>query len=75
MARATKIGHVGTAVYGHFHFAIFEMMRADRRRSSAAYRSSLRLGAYARNANVDVLLPFPPAMVASAFGWLGWRPF
>ena len=27
VARATKIGHVGTAAYGHFHFAIFEMMR------------------------------------------------
>ena len=29
VARATKIGHVGTAVYGHFHFAIFEMMRRN----------------------------------------------
>ena len=29
VARATKIGHVGTAVYGHFHFAMFEMMRRN----------------------------------------------
>ena len=29
VARATKIGHVGTAIYGHFHFAIFEMMRRN----------------------------------------------
>ena len=29
VVRATKIGHVGTAVYGHFHFAIFEMMRRN----------------------------------------------
>ena len=29
VARATKIGHIGTAVYGHFHFAMFEMMRRN----------------------------------------------
>jgi tetratricopeptide (TPR) repeat protein len=29
VARATKIGHVGTAVYGHFHFAMFEMMHRN----------------------------------------------
>ena len=29
VARATKIGHVGTAVYGNFHFAMFEMMRRN----------------------------------------------
>ena len=29
VARATKIGHVGTAVYGHFHFVMFEMMRRN----------------------------------------------
>jgi predicted ATPase len=29
VARATKIGHVGTASYGHFHFAVFEMMRRN----------------------------------------------
>jgi predicted ATPase len=29
VARATTIGHVGTAVYGHFHFAMFEMMRRN----------------------------------------------
>ena len=29
VARATKIGHVGAAVYGHFHFAMFEMMRRN----------------------------------------------
>jgi len=28
-ARATKIGHIGTASYGHFHFAVFEMMRRN----------------------------------------------
>ncbi len=27
--RATKIDHVGTVVYGHFHFAMFEMMRRN----------------------------------------------
>ena len=29
VARATRIGHVGAAVYGHFHFAMFEMMRRN----------------------------------------------
>ena len=74
VARATKIGHVGTAVYGHFHFAIFEMMRGipPEQRRISKLSSTWR---NARNANVDVLLPFPPAMVASAFGRPGWRPF
>ena len=30
MARATQIGHIGTIVYGHSHFAQLEMMRRDR---------------------------------------------
>jgi class 3 adenylate cyclase/predicted ATPase len=30
MARATQIGHVGTIVYAHSHFAQLEMMRLDR---------------------------------------------
>ena len=71
VARATKIGHIGTAVYGHFHFAMFEMMR---RNPPDAAASNLHDLEYAAIANVDVLLPFPPAMVASAFGWLRWRP-
>ena len=29
VVRATKIGHIGTAVYGHFHFAMFEMTRRN----------------------------------------------
>ena len=28
-ARAAKIGHVGSAVYGHFHVAAFEVMRRE----------------------------------------------
>ena len=30
IARATQIGHVGSIVYAHSHFALFEMMRRDR---------------------------------------------
>ena len=30
MARAAKIGHVGTTVYAHSHFALFEMIRRNR---------------------------------------------
>ena len=47
MARAAKIGHVGTTVYAHSHVALLEIMRRDRAPAGQHGRSSRRAGARA----------------------------
>ena len=74
VARATKIGHVGTASLWAFPLRRIRDDAPESSRSGAAYRSSHRPRARTRNANVDGLRRFPTAMVASAFGRPGCRP-
>ena len=47
MARAAKIGHVGTTVYALSHFAVFEMMRRNRVAAGRHGGNSGRAGARA----------------------------
>ena len=55
IARAAKIGHVGTTVYAHFHFALLEMMRRDR---AAAARHGETLVKLARAHEIPMFAAF-----------------
>ena len=61
VVRATKIGHIGTAVYGHFHFAMFQMTR----RNSSAHFSEAGIRA--------VQLPSRPWPRETAVGRPSWH--
>ncbi len=55
ITRAAKIGHVGTTVYAHFHFALLEMMRRDR---AAAGRHGETLVKLARAHEIPMFAAF-----------------
>ena len=61
IARATQIGHVGSTVYAHSHFALFEMMRRDR---VATGRHSETLVELARVHQMPMFSGFGAAMAA-----------
>ena len=83
VARAARTGHPGTAVYAHFHFAVFEMMRRSFTASHSPHRGPRQDFAGARNGDVDRLrqnswhrgrgaawkVPVPPSLKCAA----AWR--
>ena len=57
MARATQFGHVRRqTIYGHFHFAMFEIISRNAAEAAAHIEALIDLARAARNADVDGLL-------------------